>query len=68
MKGGKNMKQDIKALAQEIINIQSMIGQHNDIMQGMLNMITNLENKVDRLQNDYNRLTLSQSVQNEIRY
>jgi hypothetical protein len=68
MKGGKNMKQDIKALAQEIINIQSLIGQHNDIMQGMLNMITNLENKVDRLQNDYNRLTLSQSVQNEIRY
>jgi len=52
------MKQDIKALAQEIINIQSLIGQHNDIMQGMLNMITNLENKVDRLQNDYNRLTL----------
>jgi len=68
MKGGKNMKQDIKALAQEIINVQSLIGQHNDIMQGMLNMITNLENKVDRLQNDYNRLTLSQSVQNEIRY
>ena len=62
------MKQDIKALAQEIIIIQSLIGQHNDIMQGMLNMITNLENKVDRLQNDYNRLTLSQSVQNEIRY
>lgn len=66
MKGGKTMNQDIKALAQEIINIQSLIGQHNDIMKGMLNMITNLENKVDRLQNDYNRL--AQSVQNEIRY
>jgi len=66
MKGGKTMNQDIKALAQEIINIQSLLGQHNDIMKGMLNMITNLENKVDRLQNDYNRL--AQSVQNEIRY
>ena len=60
------MKQDVKALAQEIVNIQSLIGVQNDIMKGMLNMITNLENKVDRLQNDYNRL--AQSVQNEIKY